>query len=373
MASHASIEIDSDQKVLSLKGQWTLGHLAKAAEDANRYKDLPYNELIIDAKHIHQLDSSGALIINDLVGALRNTGTKCNLQLGTDDQRSLIDYVGNKSKGLDLTGKVRDKEPWLHFIGREVSLLFVGSCNFLAFVGEVFITFVAGGFRPKRWHWRTIAEEIQSAGFNALVIVAVLSMLIGVVVAYQLSRQLVKYGANIYIVDFTGIAILREFGPLVTAILAAARTSTSFAALIGTMKMNEEIDAMKTMGLSPMERLVLPRIAALVIVLPLLTVWAEMWGVFGGMLMANNSLGVKFGMFLERFRENVAIEHYVFGLIKTPVFALIISSVGCYQGFKSGYGAQAIGKHTTMAVVQALFMIIAADACFSVIFTEFDI
>ncbi|PJB10646.1 MAG: ABC transporter permease, partial [Gammaproteobacteria bacterium CG_4_9_14_3_um_filter_38_9] len=209
--------------------------------------------------------------------------------------------------------------------------------------------------------------------YRALPIIAVMMFLIGVVVAYQLGVQLRIYGANVYMVDLSGVSILREFSPLICSVIIAGRTSTSFAALIGTMKVNEEIDALRTMGLSPIERLVLPKILGLLIALPLLVVWGDIFGVFGSMVIAKSMGGIGFDAFLERFRQEVALKHLYLGIAKAPVFALIIAGIGCFQGFQAEGSAQSVGEHTTKAAVQAIFLIILADALFSILFNWMDI
>ena len=173
----------------------------------------------------------------------------------------------------------------------------VNSLDFLGFLGEISLIMRTYLFKPKRLQWRALLRTVEDAGYHALPIIALLSFLVGVVLAYQLGRQLETYGANIYIVDLSGMAILREFGPLITAIIVAGRTGSSFTAQIGLMKVNEEIDALKTMGLSPLNRIAIPRVLGTIIALPLLTMWANVFSVFGSMVMARNMLGITMGIF----------------------------------------------------------------------------
>ena len=185
----------------------------------------------------------------------------------------------------------------------------------------------------------------------------------------QAGAQLRDFGANIFIADLIGIAILREFGPLLAAIIVAGRTGSAFTAEIGTMKVTDEIDALRTIGVSPMEMLALPKVLALVVVLPLLTVFADAFGVAGGMVMGQSMLGVGYHDFVDRLREAVGLSDFLTGIGKAPVFALLIASVGCHQGFEVGTSADSVGRHVTRSVVQSLFLIIAADAAFSVLFS----
>ena len=222
--------------------------------------------------------------------------------------------------------------------------------------------------RPRRGPWREWSASLYRAGATALPITALVGFLIGIVVSYLSAQQLRAFGANIFIVDLIGISVLREIAPLVTAIIVAGRSGSAYTAEIGTMRVTEELDALRTLGISPLEMLVLPKTLALVIALPLLTVYADLMGVFGGMIMGLTQLNVGFAEFVNRFRDAVAVKHYLIGLGKAPVFAVIIALVGCYQGFQVRGGADAVGRHATISVVQSIFLVIVVDAFFSVVF-----
>ncbi len=243
----------------------------------------------------------------------------------------------------------------------------------LSFIGQSAQVLAAGVLHPSRWRWRQVLFNVRSAGFDALPIVGLLSFLLGVVVAYQGAAQFRQYGANIFLADLVGVSMLREFAPLITAIIIAGRSGSAYAAQIGTMAVTEEIDALHTLGISPLELLVLPKVMALVIVLPLLTVFADGLGVLGGMLMARSQLDVGFAEFLDRFVKAVSLTSYFVGLAKAPVFAIIIAVVGCFQGLRTHGGADSVGRQTTRAVVQSIFLVIVADALFSVAFSALDL
>ena len=253
-------------------------------------------------------------------------------------------------------------------LGKIFCAAFAQALALLGFVGECAIALVAWGAHPARIRWRPILFNLRSAGFDALPIVGTLSFLLGIVVAYQGADQLRQYGANIFVADLVGLSMLREFAPLITAIIIAGRSGSAYAAQIGTMSVTQEIDAMRTIGIAPLEMLVLPKIIALVIVLPLLTVFADVLGMFGGMLMARAQLDVGFPEFLDRFTKAVSVTAYLIGICKAPVFAGIIAVVGCFQGFRAKGGADSVGRQTTRSVVQAIFLVIVADALFSVAF-----
>jgi len=241
------------------------------------------------------------------------------------------------------------------------------------FVGEIALAIANCARHPTRIRWRVVAFNLRTSGVDALPIVGLLAFLLGVVVAYQGAAQLQTYGANIFVADLVGLSMLREFSPLITAIIVAGRSGSAYAAQIGTMVVTEEMDAMRTIGIEPQELLVLPKIVALVIALPLLTVFADVLGVAGGMVMAQVRLGVGYGEFLERFVKAVGVSDYLIGVLKAPVFAATIVVIGCFQGFRTQGGADSVGQQTTRSVVQSIFLVIVVDALFSVAFSALDL
>ena len=238
----------------------------------------------------------------------------------------------------------------------------------LAFTGESAIVLLRSLAQPRRIRWRPILHNLQTAGFEALPIVGLLSFLMGIVIAYQGADQLQRFGANIFIADLVGLSMLRELAPLLTAIIVAGRSGSAYAAQIGTMKVTEEIDALRTIGIGTHELLVLPKMLALIIALPLLTVYCDVTGVLGGMLMARSKLDVSFDVFLNRLGDAISLSSFLTGIGKAPVFAAIIALVGCFQGLQVGGSADSVGRQTTVSVVQAIFLVIVADALFSVVF-----
>ena len=261
------------------------------------------------------------------------------------------------------------KSTMLENVGRSTTSLFEQAWAMLVFIGETAQMFAGWLAQPSRIRWRVVLFNLRTAGFDALPIVGLLSFLLGVVVAYQGADQLRQYGANIFVADLVGLSMLREFAPLITAIIVAGRSGSAYAAQIGTMVVTEEIDAMRTIGIEPQELLVLPKIVALVIAMPLLTVFADVLGVMGGMVMAKTQLGVGFAEFLDRMANAVSVTSYLVGIGKAPVFAAIIAMVGCFQGFRTHGGADSVGRQTTRSVVQSIFLVIVADAMLSIAFS----
>ncbi|HYB56378.1 MAG TPA: ABC transporter permease, partial [Alphaproteobacteria bacterium] len=215
-------------------------------------------------------------------------------------------------------------------------------------------------------------SHMERTGLDAMPIVGLLSFLIGVVIAYQGADQLRKFGAEVFVVNLLGISILREMGILLTAIIVAGRSGSAFTAEIGTMRVNEEVDAMITLGLDPIEVLVLPRTLALVLTLPLLTFYADIMGLAGGCLMAISTLDLTIAQFLKQLQTSVAIEHFWVGMYKSPVFAFVIAMIGCYEGLNVERSAESVGRQTTKSVVEAIFLVIVLDAVFSIFFTKIE-
>jgi phospholipid/cholesterol/gamma-HCH transport system permease protein len=223
--------------------------------------------------------------------------------------------------------------------------------------------------RPSRLRWTSFVSHMEQTGVDALPIVGLLAFLIGVVFAYQGADQLRRFGAEIYTVNLLGISILRELGVLITAILVAGRSGSAFAAQIGTMKVNEEIDAIRTLGLDPIEVLVLPRLFAVVITLPLLTFYANVMGLLGGAIMSYFALDISFVTFLRQLKWFLPGGSFWVGLVKAPFFAGVIATCGCYEGLRAARSAESVGQLTTTAVVEGIFLVIVVDAAFSIVFS----
>jgi len=373
MEQQASIQSTQQGSVLSLAGSWLIDDVSTV--DTWIQKLIPSHSVIqlIDATQITQMDTAGAFLLYSVHEKLVKENNAIKINGLKDNFQSLLKLVTEEVTTVESTPIVIPHYNWFYRIGKKTFDVAQQFLDMFAFLGEIFTNLFYVMMRPIKLQWRSMIHEIDVGGYRALPIIAVMMFLIGVVVAYQLGVQLRIYGANAYVVDLSGVAILREFSPLICSVIIAGRTSTSFAALLGTMKVNEELDALQTMGISPVERLVLPKIFGLLIALPLLVVWGDIFGVFGSMVVAKNMASISFQAFFERFKAEVAIKHFYIGLVKTPVFALIIAGIGCFQGFQAEGSAQSVGERTTKAAVQAIFLIILADGIFSIIFNWMDI
>ena len=356
---------------IALSGYWTALGVAALDRQLATLTVPPKTEIVVDGAGVEGLDTVGVWILQKLLQRLRSEGRAVQLR----------GFNPRFSKLLELGAQLRPAPPpalpprpaTLERIGREAVAGSEQTRALLSFIGESAVALAGSIAHPARMRWRPILHNIRSAGVDALPIIGLLSFLLGLVIAYQAADQLKKYGANIFVADLVGLSMLREFAPLMTAIIVAGRSGSAYAAQIGTMAVTEEIDAMRTIGIAPIDLLVLPKILALIVALPLLTFFADVLGVFGGMIMARAQLGVGFEDFLDRFTKAVSVTTYVIGIGKAPVFAAIIAMVGCFQGFRTRGGADSVGRQTTRSVVQAIFLVIVADALFSILFSILDI
>lgn len=361
---------------LVLGGAWTARGLGDVSAQLEELRFATDAAVQMDLRGIDAFDTAGAWVLHKLVSRLRAQGVKAELQGLRPPFARLMEAVTQH-----VQEQARQPAPAapavapgaVERVGRNAWSALEQVHAMLAFLGESAVAFAGCVAHPSRMRWRPIVFNIRRAGFDALPIVGLLSFLLGIVVAYQGANQLRQYGANIFVADLVGLSMLREFAPLITAITIAGRSGSAFAAQIGTMCVTEEVDAMRTIGIAPLELLVLPKVVALVIALPLLTVFADVLGVAGGMIMARTQLDVGYLEFLERMSKAVSITSYVVGIGKAPVFAVIISVVGCFQGFRTHGGADSVGQQTTRSVVQSIFLVIVADALFSIAFSVLDL
>lgn len=366
----ASLTIGQDQALRGI-GPWTLRHLPDLERAVALLPQPRSSELIFDAGRITAMDTGGAVVLHRTVMQLRQQGRQVSVEGLRAEFAELLRMV---SANWDRVENLPVATPgWMEQLSRFLTDRSQHAIQGLGFIGESTVGVWRLLKRPSLIRWRTLLRSLELDGFNALPITGLLAFLIGVVISYQGAEQLRKFGTNIFVVDLVGISLLREISPLIVAILIAGRSGSAYAAQIGTMKVTEELDAVRTLGLSPTQLLVLPRVFALMLTLPLLTVYADGLGVFGGMLIASNQLHVSFTEFVLRFEEAVAVRHFLIGIGKAPFFAIIIALVGCYQGFQIRGGVDDVGRHTTASVVQSIFLVIVFDALCSILLNWWDL
>jgi phospholipid/cholesterol/gamma-HCH transport system permease protein len=367
--SKAQIIFDKEHNRFQCTGIWTVLALDGLSKNF-KTSDLPKaQKLELNGESVSAFDSAGALALMNCVNELKQKDNQVELINFSEAQTQLINLIESKREVLTYQIPVAVPEGVLYQIGKESENKLKQVDGLVILIGDLSTKLFEAMGNWRRFQFPSIVSNIDSAGIKALPIVALLSFLIGVVLAYQMGLQLATYGANIFIAYLSGMAIFREFAPLITAIIVAGRTSSAFTAQIGSMKINEEVDALLTMGLSPTELLVMPKVIGLLIVFPLLIFWADLFSILGAMIMSSTMLNVGFEDFLIRLRDTVGLSQLMLGLYKAPAFALLIALVGCFQGFRVESSADSIGSQTTKSVVQALFLIIIVDAIFSVVYS----
>jgi len=368
MASNLTKNIQGDKLSISFSGELTLYTIAALQKKIDSISFNEVNLVVLDLHKVLYLDTAAAIFIVKLEEDYNIKSKKTTIICLNKKILSTLELVKMQRIITNLETKIDDtKDSSLENNFSHSFLLF------MEFFGKLFFTqlYYLKSFAHIRF--KEIAFELNESAIKALGIVALTSFLIGLVVAYQSAYQLKLYGANIFIVDILGISILRELAPLITAIVIAGRSGSAFTAQIGAMKITQELDAMKTMGFDPFVFLVMPRIIALMIAMPLLIFVADILGIFGGMIVSEIDLDISYELFLERFREVVDIKHFLIGIIKGPFFAFLIASIGIYRGLIVKNDTQSIGLNTTKSVVESIFAVIVCDALFSIALTNLGI
>ncbi len=364
----AFIRYEKDQQQIRLisKGEWTLGQVSRIRKKLEKLSI--DREVVWDLSAVSAFDSAGVLLFIEFYEKFKKTQS-VEISGYTPAQKEMYDLIQEHTVE-DIP--VRQKN-FFEDLGRNSLDFFTDIKDFVAFLGQLFATFFHGLFNLKNIRIKEMVYHIHHSGFNALMIIGLTSFLVGMVIAYQGAVQLAKFGADIFIVDTVGISIVRELGPMITAIVIAGRSGSAYTAEIGAMKITEEISAMRTMGFDPFNFLVLPRIFALMISLPLLIFFSDIMGIFGGMVASQMQLNISFTQFIDRLNEVLEVKHYILGMIKGPVFAFVIAAIGCFRGFQVSDNTESLGLHTTASVVNSIFLVIAFDALFSVIYTELNL
>lgn len=363
--------------VLKSQGYWTVNAIHNVVEPLESFSQAYKNCTVLwDVSEIEEIDSAGMMLFIKVHDQLQ--ANNCTLTLtGVTEKHERLNnllrqHIVIPPASASKTLKHYFLSPF-YYLGKWVSSLITEMILFLSFFGESSLVFFKSLLHPSSIRYRAIIKNIEEAGVRALPIVALTSFLIGIVITYQGAVQLEKFGANIFIVEMISISMTRELAPLITAIVVAGRTGSSYTAQLGVMKITEEMDAMRTMGFNPHHFLVIPRVLALVIALPLLVFFADIVGLLAGMLISEIHLQLSYTEFLHRLQNVLDVKQVWIGLIKAPFFAILIATVSCFRGFQVEKNSDSIGRYTTVSVVNAIFLVIACDALFSVILTELGI
>lgn len=371
-ATEFSVRPDEETGDLHLSGALTIYTVTAARA---RLHDVVTDEVRhLDISALDRLDTAGAWALVMLKAQVAEAGRSLGVSGASSEAESLLKSVEQAMP--DKQARPDDRvslRQWLDGFGRKVMTGVAFLRALTAYLG-MFLHRLGRAIRhPSEFRLTSLVHHCEEVGLKAVPIVALMAFLIGIVLAFQGSTQLRQFGAEVFVVDLIAISILRELGILLTAIIVAGRTASAFTAAIGSMKMREEIDAMRTLGLDPAMNLFVPRILALLIMLPILGLIANLAGLFGGGLMSWIDLGISPAMFMTRLVEGTSIDHVFVGLVKAPFFALIIGVVGCHAGMQVQSNAESLGRMTSNAVVTAIFAVIVADAVFSIFFARIGV
>lgn len=361
-------EQDAETIVLRFVGHLVTDQLHVAEAAVNTLK-ASVDALRIDLAAVSRLDTGGAWLVSDIVRQVEGRGGTATL-IGTTEQQDALFHTVNEAWPEERGSETPPGGflVWVEGLGASIVQSRAPVESLLNFIGASIYALGQIILRPRRLRGSALFSQMQEVGFNAVPIVVLMSFLIGVVLAFQGAAQLRQFGAEVFVVDLISVSILRELGVLLTAIIVAGRSGSAFTATIGSMKVREELDAIRTMGLDPIAILVVPRVLALVIMLPILGFIANLSGLFGGALMSWIELGVSPAMFVTRLYENTDVWHLIIGMIKAPFFAFVIAIIACWQASQVGGSSESVGQRTTASVVQSIFLVIVLDAIFSIFF-----
>lgn len=364
----------SDGLSILIGGSWTFDHVVVLEEHRRSALALidgvKPGQVSIDIDTTINFDTSGAWLLHRLKLGLVDSGWKVTIGEADPKYRAFL----QKFQEIDLQPSQAQTPPnslvrLIASLGQNTVEAIVKGGRLLSFFGETVSALLRTLIRPSRLRLTSLTHHIEQTCLHALPIVGLIAFLLGVVMAYQGADQLKRFGAEIFTVDLVGISILREIGILLTAIVVAGRSGSAFTAEIGAMAVNQEIDALRTLGLDPIDVLVMPRMLALMVALPLLAFLADILGLVGGGLMAWMALDISPSQFISQLNEAIEPATFWVGIVKAPVFAFVIAMVGCYEGLSVSGGADAVGRHTTTSVVSGIFLVIVFDALFSILFS----
>lgn len=357
-------------------GDWVLAHYRLLEPAVGQLQARLPADVEFDLSQLGSLDTAGATLLVNLLGDQRISDLKQLAPTLPVERRVLLETVGRALQGFEPPPA--EKPPGLAIellanVGRSMENFWHNLVALLGFIGLTLQTLFASLLRPTRWRITSLVANLQQIGLNAVPIIMLLTFLVGAVIAFLGSTVLSTFGASIFTVQLVVFSFLREFAVLLTAILMAGRTASAFTAELGLMKANEEIDAIQAMGLNPVELLVLPRVLALLLALPMLTFIGMISGIFGGMVVCALTLDISPTMFLTITQSSGGFQNFLVGMSKAPVFAFLIAIIGCLEGFKVSGSAESVGAHTTASVVHSIFVVILLDAVAALFFMEMGV
>jgi phospholipid/cholesterol/gamma-HCH transport system permease protein len=369
---------EGDALILHARGDWLVDTAADIDRALHRLQAVRSGErLRLDLAGIERLDTVGAWLVQRTARSLTSRGIANSVENVPPAFAPLFEQVAKSEEPVPFAparhGLAAILEAGLLYVGERTIEAGMAARDLVGFFGLIIITWLRVLRRPGRMRWVALVAQMERTGVGALPIVGLLSFLIGVVLTFQGADQLRRFGAEIFAVNLLGIGILRELGVLLTAVIVAGRSGSAFTAELGAMQVNEEIDALRTLGLDPVEVLVLPRLLGLTLVMPLLTVYADLMALIGGALMSWLELGITLPLFVRQLHGAIGEWTFWVGVLKAPFFAGTIALVGCNAGFRVSRSAESVGRLTTLSVVRSIFLVIVIDAAFSILFARLHI
>ncbi len=362
-----------DVTVLGIAGDWTVETVGKMLPTIAG-KVTPGRHLVFDGSGLGRFDTAGAWALIGLMRGQEEAGGSSELKDFSEPAATLIAEIDPLGRDqLPEPGRVNPITWTLEEVGRGAAGIVNDGYSLLATLGEASAAFLEVLILRRRMRWAALFNNISRASIQAVPIIGLMSFLIGMIIAQQGGFYLATYGADVLVVDLVGVLTCREIGVLLTAIMVAGRSGAAFTAEIGSMKMREEVDALKVLGLSPVEVLVLPRLIALIIALPILTLVSDLAALAGAWLVGLFYIGIPTDVFLDRLKEALTLTHVLIGFAKAPFMAAIIGLVAAVEGMKVKGSAESLGEHTTAAVVKSIFMVVVTDGVFAMIFAMIGI
>ncbi len=359
-----------DERRLALRGDFVMANIAGVAGTLGAVAPAAGHRLAVDLAGVERLDTAGAWLVHRLLRDWSAAGATAAVENASDHASRLIREVGANDQPVPCHEPQGNRAvERLVRIGRAAYGIVANIGNFLAFLGQTLAVMLQTLLGRRTLRWNAFIHQCEAVGVNALGIVGLLLFLVGIVVAQQGAVQLRQFGAEVFVVNLIGRSTMRELGILLTAIMVAGRSSSAFAAQIGSMKLNQEVDALETIGLSPIEVLVVPRVLAMGLMLTLLGFYGSVMALLGGGLFVWVSLDIPPVSFIQRLQEVTPLSDMLIGVIKAPVFGVVIAMMGCYQGMQVTGDAESVGARTTQAVVESIFVVIVLDAFFAVFFS----
>lgn len=359
---------------LSFRGRMSRDHYKELSSACNSVlkRGIPAH-LKVDLSGVSYIDASGVLLIHQLMEKMGKDSVPFEMIYGTSENQRIINLYVAALTASPAKGDERKRQNMFVIIGAQAERIGAGFERLMVFLGEIFRALIQSAFHPRAVRWSAVLDYIRKAGVDGFPVVGLIGLLVGLIMAFMASLQLKQFGANIYVASLVSIAIIKELGPIMTAIVVTGRSGSAFAAEIGTMMVNEEVDALRTMGFDPNRFLVVPKILAALIVVPLLTIYADVLGILGGLIVGVTGLDLTAYAYINQTVKTMHAVDIGWSMVKSLFFAFMITSIVCYRGFQVRGGAESVGEAATSAVVSAIFVVIIVDSVFAIMFHYLDI